>query len=305
MGGTKKVGGKKKTVVSRSSKTKSQKGSVNTGTRKVGGSSKAKNQKGSDNTTTTVASVALNANDDLIAISSRPTLFNEETWWMLDLDNTNIITTRQGATPLAARCQREYQWDETKCRKVLKAYRQFLLLKKHFQDWDATILSPSGPVDQMWHQHLLDVTHYCHDTIVLCGHVVGHNPDGALDAAMKTHRTKTTRDALVEHFGSDFNMEMWLTQAELHVQEERLAVDNDGPITIRVRDQTGEETFFKVKRSTELNKLFITYAKSHDVNIESLVFLIDGEKMDGQLSAADYDMDDQDQLDVRLEQRGC
>jgi hypothetical protein len=32
-------------------------------------------------------------------------------------------------------------------------------------------------------------------------------------------------------------------------------------ITIRVRDQTGEETFFKVKKSTRMEKVFNTYAQ--------------------------------------------
>ena len=80
------------------------------------------------------------------------------------------------------------------------AYKQFLELKKEFQDWDATILSPSGFVDKMWHQHILDVNNYSHDMMLLCGHVVGHNPDGALDTAAKTARTKTTRKALRQRY---------------------------------------------------------------------------------------------------------
>jgi len=310
---------------------------------------------------------------------------------MLDLNNKSVISTRQGATPLAARCQREYHWDEPKCRKVLKAYRQFLFLKKNFQDWDATILSPSGPVDQMWHQHLLDVTHYCHDTMLLCGHVVGYDPDGALDDAMKARRTKTTRDALVEHFGSDYAKEMWLTHAEMRTQEENTTVDdtdedpitlelrdqtggrmgntrfkikrsskikklfdvyaqmknvpkhelrfyldgeeidgetddtvavfelddfdyvdvkgtavnNDDPITIQLRDQTGEVTYFKIKRSSELNKVLYKYAERKGVHIDSLVSFLDGEKIDGKLTVAELELDDMDQFDVMLEQSGC
>jgi hypothetical protein len=110
---------------------------------------------------------------------------------------------------------REYLWDETKCRRVLNAYNQFLELKKQFRDWDATILSPSRVVDLMWRQHLLDFTNYYHDTILLCGHVVGHNPDEALDGPAKAARTKATRIALFEHFGSDYDKEMWFTPKKL------------------------------------------------------------------------------------------
>ena len=119
-----------------------------------------------------------------------------------------------------ARCQRQYGWDETKCRRVLKAYKQFLQLNQHFEDWDATILSPSGLVDNMWHQHRLDLNNYCHDMMLLCGHVIGYNPDGALDLAAKATRTKTTHDALRQHFGSEYDQEMWRDRSELRRREE-------------------------------------------------------------------------------------
>jgi small ubiquitin-related modifier len=201
-----------------------------------------------------------------------------------------------------ARCQREYLWDEAKCRRVLNAYRQFLELKKTFEDWDATILSPSQVVDQMWHQHLLDVTNYCHDTILLCGHVVGHNPDGALDGPAKAARTKTTRDALFENFGSDYNKKMWLTPTELH-EEER--IDSKIPITLILRDQTGEQTSFKLKRSTELSGLFNTYAKMKGVVGHDLRFLFGGERIPESATPFDLELNDQDEIDVILEGSGC
>eukprot|EP00613_Pedinella_sp_CCMP2098_P008234 CAMPEP_0171677522 /NCGR_PEP_ID=MMETSP0990-20121206/55095_1 /TAXON_ID=483369 /ORGANISM="non described non described, Strain CCMP2098" /LENGTH=72 /DNA_ID=CAMNT_0012263939 /DNA_START=46 /DNA_END=264 /DNA_ORIENTATION=+ len=44
--------------------------------------------------------------------------------------------------------------------------------------------------------------------------------------------------------------------------------DADGnTITIRVRDQTGEETFFKVKKSTRMEKVFTTYAQRKGVAV--------------------------------------
>lgn len=104
---------------------------------------------------------------------------------------------------------RVYRWDLSKARKVLKAYRQFLFLKKHCEDWDATQLSPSHLVDQMWHQHILDVENYYHDMMLLCGHVIGHNPDGALDNEGKRARDETTRKSLIEHFDGNVDGEIW------------------------------------------------------------------------------------------------
>jgi len=275
-------------------------------------SSKAKNKIGSSkNNPDVIASSDVTSNnddDELVAISSRTTLFNEETWWMLDLDNKSVISTRQGATPLAARCQREYHWDEQKCRNVLKAYRQFLMLKKKFQDWDATILSPSGPVDQMWHQHLLDVTHYYHDTMLLCGHVIGHNPDGADDNASKARRTKTTRDALVEQFGSDYVKEMWLTHAELRTTEESTctAVNDDDPIVLRFREVvTGKEIHFRIKPSTKIGKTFNAYAMTMNVPVSDLRFFLDTERLTYDLTVAQLELDHMDQIEVMRGQDGC
>ena len=201
-----------------------------------------------------------------------------------------------------ARCQREYLWDEAKCRRVLNAYRQFLELKKTFEDWDATILSPSQVVDQMWHQHLLDVTNYCHDTILLCGHVVGHNPDGALDGPAKAARTKTTRDALFENFGSDYNKEMWLTPTELH-EEER--IDSKIPIELILRDQKRKKIWFKLMRYQKLSKLFNRYAKITGVAVHDLRFLLRGERIYESDTPFNLELNDQDEIDVMLAQGGC
>lgn len=75
-------------------------------------------------------------------------------------------------------------------------------------------------------------------------------------------------------------------------------------ITIRVRDQTGEETFFKVKKSTRFEKVFATYAQRKGVAVASLRFLIDGERINPTQSPAELDMEDQDQIDCMLEQQG-
>lgn len=66
----------------------------------------------------------------------------------------------------------------------------------------------------MWHQHILDVTNYVHDTILLCGHVVGHNPDGGAisenSVLERAARRKTTREALISRFGSSgFDYDVW------------------------------------------------------------------------------------------------
>ena len=76
------------------------------------------------------------------------------------------------------------------------------------------------------------------------------------------------------------------------------------PITIRVKDQTGEETFFKIKKSTKMSKVMDTYAKRKGVEIRSLRFLLDGERINSDDTPKTLELDDQDQIDCMLEQTG-
>jgi len=76
------------------------------------------------------------------------------------------------------------------------------------------------------------------------------------------------------------------------------------PITIRVRDQTGEETYFKIKKTTKMQKVFDTYASRKGVQASSLRFLLDGERIQPDATPKQLELDDQDQIDCMLEQSG-
>jgi len=179
-------------------------------------------------------SIVSSENTNKILISARANDFSSKTWWMVDMHNGDDEenSTTQGATALVKRCMRVYNWSIGKTRKVLTAYRQFLTLKKEHKDWNATILSPSYLVDQMWHQHILDVVNYTHDMMLLCGHVVGHNPDGALDLQQKTERDETTHKALEERFANKYDKEIWGVDSTD-------TSANQGDFTVRVTDKNG------------------------------------------------------------------
>ena len=51
------------------------------------------------------------------------------------------------------------------------------------------------------------------------------------------------------------------------------------PITIWVRDQTGEETLYKMKRNTPMSKVFAAFAARKGVDKESLRFTIDCDRI--------------------------
>ena len=60
----------------------------------------------------------------------------------------------------------------------------------------------------------------------------------------------------------------------------------------------GDEVWFKVKTTTKLQKLFDTYALRKGIDVGSLRFLLDGERLRGDQTPADVDMEDGDQIDV-------
>jgi len=86
--------------------------------------------------------------------------------------------------------------------------------------------------------------------------------------------------------------------------DEAKATESNEPITIRVRDQTGEETFFKIKKTTKMSKVFLTYANRKGVQLGSLRFLLDGERIEPDQTPKMLELDDQDQIDCMLEQSG-
>ena len=255
---------------------------------------------------------AMGSDHPLMLVPPRNNDFNAKTWWMVDLDPVEE-TSLQGASALVKRCMRTYGWDETKARKVLAAYRQFLVLKKELKDWNAQILSPCYLVDQMWHSHILDVVNYCHDMMLLCGHVVGHNPDGALDFVGKHERDETTIAALKEHFGR-YDEEVWNFSPDAAGRnvlksamksEDAASNKGDTPFTIRIKDQNGEETMFKVKRTTKLEKVFNAYAWRKGVHVNELRFFLDGQPVNFDDTPEIVELEDDDQIDCMLQQLAC
>jgi Leucine-rich repeat (LRR) protein len=141
-----------------------------------------------------------------VQVAPRQTTLDATTWWIVDLNGNEEEEARTqhgggGATPLVRRCMRVHGWTETQTRRVLKGYRQFLRIKAKLEDWTAEQLAPSASVGLMWQQHILDANNYFHDCMLLCGHVVGHDPDSVLlSDEDKMLRREATVNALLEYY---------------------------------------------------------------------------------------------------------
>ena len=105
----------------------------------------------------------------------------------------------------------------------------------------------------MWHCHILDVVNYCHDMMLLCGRLVGHNPDGALDHAAKQRRDVITRGCMRDLFKRNFDEEVWNYSADDADETTSGAVQNlafPDRMRIFVKFLNGETLPFSV-RSTD------------------------------------------------------
>lgn len=75
-------------------------------------------------------------------------------------------------------------------------------------------------------------------------------------------------------------------------------------ITIKIRDQAGDQIFFKVKQTTKMSKIIGAYAKRRGLSKDNLRFLVDGERVKEEETVKTLELDDGDQLDVVLQQVG-
>ncbi|KAK1746847.1 hypothetical protein QTG54_002191 [Skeletonema marinoi] len=229
---------------------------------------------------------AVGSDHPLILVPSRENDFNMKTWWMVDLAPVEE-SSLQGASALVKRCMRIHGWDETKARKVLASYRQFIMLKKNIQDWNAKILSPCYVLP---------------------------------DYVAKQKRDDTTRASLEEHFGS-YDEEIWdyspdeaseivndvANQSEGAANDEESGppFSDDTKITLRLKGQSGEEHMFKLLRTTPMRKMFNAYAAREGVDVASLRFTLGGELISYDDTPAILELEDLDQIDVAYQQLGC
>ncbi|KAG8932391.1 hypothetical protein FRC01_014235 [Tulasnella sp. 417] len=86
--------------------------------------------------------------------------------------------------------------------------------------------------------------------------------------------------------------------------EPKPELEGNAPISVKVVASTGEEVFFKIKRSTKLTKLQGAYANKVGKDINSIRFLYDGQRIQEDDTPATLGMEEGDAIDVMVEQVG-
>ena len=70
------------------------------------------------------------------------------------------------------------------------------------------------------------------------------------------------------------------------------------------KKQDGSEIYFKIKKSTKMQKVFDTYAGRKGFSASALRFLYDGSRIKSDDTPKMLEMEDQDQIDCKIEQSG-
>jgi small ubiquitin-related modifier len=75
-------------------------------------------------------------------------------------------------------------------------------------------------------------------------------------------------------------------------------------ITIRVKEGSGDEMFFKVKKQTKMEKIFNAYAQRRGIAAASFRFMLDGHRIKPEDTPKMLELEENDQIDVMLETVG-
>ncbi|KAJ1395809.1 Ubiquitin-like domain superfamily [Sesbania bispinosa] len=87
-------------------------------------------------------------------------------------------------------------------------------------------------------------------------------------------------------------------------QVEKPAYHLGEQIDLKVTGQDGLETFYRIKRSTQLRKLMNAYCEEKSVDFNAIVFLFDGRRLRGEQTPDELEMNDGDEIDAMLHQSG-
>ncbi|KAJ8558252.1 hypothetical protein K7X08_005018 [Anisodus acutangulus] len=87
-------------------------------------------------------------------------------------------------------------------------------------------------------------------------------------------------------------------------EDEKKPNDQTVHINLKVKGQDGKEVFFRIKRSTQLRKLMTAYCDRQSVDMKSIVFLFDGDRLGEEQTPDELEMEEGDEIDAMLHQTG-
>ncbi|KAJ3842179.1 small ubiquitin-related modifier [Lentinula raphanica] len=93
------------------------------------------------------------------------------------------------------------------------------------------------------------------------------------------------------------------SQQDMNQQDDTKTGDPE-TINVKVVSSSGDEVFFKIKRTTQLRKLLGAYANKVGKDVNTIRFLYDGTRISETDTPHSLEMEDNDTIDVMVEQVG-
>ena len=180
---------------------------------------------------------------------------------------------------------------------LLRECLKFLVLKKIAGDEDATTLSPTDVIDMVWHQLLLNPRLYKSINDALGGEMIDHNPEGGKDVKSRNERVNRTIEMYKTVYITPATGSVW--------KGPELPPQQGETITVRIRDQSGEETYFKVKQATTVSKLKYAYCARKGISTKLVWFMCTGDILQDDKPLRYYELEDQDRIDAFFRLLGC
>ena len=182
---------------------------------------------------------------------------------------------------------------------------------------DPMSLSLPPLLDQLWHVALLNTEEYACFCDESFGHFIHHTTMTDADLV----RDKNARvDSTVKMYRSLFETEpiaeFWEREREpenhkLAIQQQIIPQETKIRITLvdhgdRTGNPQGDRVYFTVSKSMRIERIISGYANLKGVALGSFRLFYDGKPLrEPQSTVGDYDMEDDDLIEVAFEQCGC
>ena len=145
--------------------------------------------------------------------------------------------------------------------------------------------------------------------------IINHDPDGGDNLIERNKRYENTLILMEKYFHEKLDSLVWEPAQSVSAKRPRDDITSDDKttdeelddeiITIGITDVTGEEMFFRVKKSTKFEKIFPAYLQRTGLSRGAVQFLFDGQRIHEMCTPRSLEMENDDQVEVYLYEAGC
>lgn len=184
---------------------------------------------------------------------------------------------------------------------AIEELRRFLAIKVFTADVNATKISPTPLMDQLWHAAILDTQFYAELQSAL-GMIIHHQPSGADEREAKLREDwLTDMTALYIHYFTAYPTELGLVQPS----RTQYTDGTDTSISVFVNNLKGNiiTFFFGTQTTIGLVKIGIQERDGTPVDHQQLYFA--GKRLEDDETLADYGISNESALHLVLRPSGC